>query len=63
MSKRQVLGCRRGILILRALAVLFQQVGESEGLECVGVFIERFVIVYRSGSYNRRGAFWHKRAV
>ena len=63
MSKGQILGCRRRKLILHTLTLQFLQVGKSEGLECVGVFVERFIVVYGSSRHHDRGAFWYKRAI
>ena len=62
-SKGQILGRRRGILMLQSLAILFTQVGKSEGLERVGIFVELFIVVYGSNGCDDRGAFWYKRAV
>ena len=63
MSEGQILGRRRDELMLHTLALRFSQIGKSERLECMSVFVEHFVVVYRSRSYNYRGALWYKRAV
>ena len=63
MSKGQILTRRRDEVMLHTLAVLFTQVGKSEGLECVGVFIECFITMDRSHGCDDRGALWYKRTV
>ena len=62
-SKGQILSRRRDELILHTLTLQFWQVGISEGLECVGIVVERLIVVYGSRSYNDRGAFRHKCAI
>ena len=49
--------------MFHSLTLQFPQVGKSEGLECVSVFVEYIVTTYGSSSYHDRGAFWYKRAV
>ena len=63
MSKGQILGRRRDKLMLYTFVVPFTQVRKSKGLECVGVFVERPVKVYRSSRCDDRGTFREKRAV
>ena len=60
MSKGQILGGRRDEVMFHTLAVLFTQVGKSERLECVGVFVECIIMVYGSNGCDDRGAFWYK---
>ena len=50
-------------MMLRTLTLQFSQVGKSKGLECVGVVVEGFIIVYGSRSYHNRGALGYKGAV
>ena len=63
MSKGQIIVHRRDELILHTFTVQFTQVGKSEGLECVSVFVKLFIMVYGSSGYNDCSAFWYKRAV
>ena len=63
VSEGQILGRRRDKLMLYTSIVPFTQVRKSKGLECVGVFVERSVMVYRSSGCDDRGTFWYKRAV
>ena len=63
MSKGQILGRCRDKLILHTLTLHFSQSGKPEGLECMGILVERIIIVYGPRSYDDRGALWYNRAV
>lgn len=58
VAKGQILGARRDKLMLYTVA-FFMQVGKSEGLKRVGIFIECLIKVHRSGGNDHQSALWY----
>ena len=62
-SKRQILGCRRGRLMLLIFPIFVVQVDKSEWLERVGILIESLVVVQTLRGRDNQCSFWYASSI